>query len=82
MKRKKYFPRTMEDAIESDRCRIEIMLGRQLAPFEELNYQYLSNRVQEFFDRHKGQPLIMMDYELDKYKFFMDFVHGKLDIGV
>lgn len=80
--KKKYFPRTMEDAIESDRCRIEIMLGRQLAPFEELNYQYLSNRVQEFFDRHKGQPLLVMDYERDKFQYFMDKVHAALDGGI
>lgn len=75
---KKYYPRTLEDAIESDRCHIEIMLGRKLAPFEELNFQYLSNRVQEFFDRHKGQPLLVMDYERDKFQYFMDKVHAAL----
>lgn len=76
--KKKYFPQTMEDAVEADRCRIELILGRQLAPFEELNYPYISNRVQEFFDRHKGQPLLVMDYERDKFQYFMDEVHAAL----
>lgn len=80
--KKKYYPRTLEDAIESDRCRIEIFLGRKLAPYEELSYSYISNRVEEYWERHKKDPLIMMDYERDKFKFFMDFVHGRLDIGV
>lgn len=75
---KKHYPRTMEDAIEADRCRIEIFLGRKLAPFEELNYTHLTNRVQEFFDRHKGQPLLVMDYERDKFQYFMDEVHDAL----
>ena len=78
---KKYFPRTLEDAIESDRCHIEIMLGRKLAPYEELNYQHISNRVQEFFDRHKGQPLIMMDYERDKFNYFISEAKKILDLG-
>jgi len=77
MKRKKHFPRTMEDAIESDRCHIEIMLGRQLAPFEEVNYTYISNRVEEYWERHQKSPLILMDYENGKFKFFVDKVRER-----
>lgn len=76
---KKHFPKTIDDAIEIDRFRIELILGRKLAPFEELNYTYISNKVGEFFERHKGQPLVVMDYERNKFQFFMDRVHEKLD---
>lgn len=73
--KKKYFPRTLDDAIEADRCRIEIFLGRKLAPYEELNYTHLSNRVGEYWERHKKDPLIMIDYERDKFNYFLNKVH-------
>lgn len=76
--KKKYFPQTMEDAVEADRCRIELFLGRKLAPYEELNYTHLSNRVGEYWERHKKDPLIMIDYERDKFQFFMDKVHAAI----
>lgn len=76
--KKKYYPKTLEDAIEIDRFRIELILGRKLAPFEELNYTYISNRVEEFLERSK-KTTIYADYEMKKFNFFMDQVHQRLD---
>lgn len=78
MKKKKYYPRTLEDAIEVDRFRIELILGRKLAPFEELNYTYISNKVEEFMERSK-KTTIYADYEMKKFNFFMDQVHERLN---
>jgi hypothetical protein len=78
MKKKKYYPKTLEDAIEIDRFRIELILGRKLAPFEELNYTYISNKVEEFMERSK-KTTIYADYEMKKFNFFMDQVHQRLD---
>lgn len=71
---KKYHPRTLDDAIEIDRFRVELIIGRKLAPYEELNYTYISNKVEEFLERSK-KTTIYADYEMKKFNFFMDKVH-------
>lgn len=69
---KKFRPKTLADAMEADRCRIELLLGRSLAPYEELDFTDISNSVGEFLERH---PKLMMDYERDKFQFFLDKAH-------
>lgn len=69
---KKYRPKTLADAMEADRCRIELLLGRSLALYEELEFKDISNRTGEFLERH---PKLMMDYERDKFQYFLDKAH-------
>lgn len=75
---KKYRPKTLADAMEADRCRIELLLGRSLAPYEELEFTDISNRTGEFLERH---PKLMMDYEKKKFDYFISVAKKILDLG-